>query len=58
MSGSVALEYGFPSTHSANAVSVTLYAILILHSESNPFSPAATFAMESLAYFYTVSSVV
>ncbi len=58
MSDSVALEYGFPSTHSANAVSVALYAILILHSESNPFSPAATLAIESLSYFYAVSIVV
>ncbi|KAK5651207.1 hypothetical protein OQA88_12714 [Cercophora sp. LCS_1] len=57
MSGSAALEYGFPSTHSANAVSVALYAILILRSESNTFTPTITLALEGLAYFYTLSIV-
>lgn len=33
MSGSAALEYGFPSTHSTNAVSVALYAIHVLNSD-------------------------
>ncbi|KAK3320612.1 PAP2 superfamily-domain-containing protein [Cercophora scortea] len=57
MSGSAALEYGFPSTHSANAVSVAVYAILILRSESNIFSPTTTIALEGLAYFYTLSII-
>ncbi|KAK3344274.1 PAP2 superfamily-domain-containing protein [Lasiosphaeria hispida] len=57
MSGSAALEYGFPSTHSTNAVSVTVYAILKLHSESNNFSPSTTLALEGLAYFYAMSIV-
>ncbi|KAK3683429.1 PAP2 superfamily-domain-containing protein [Podospora appendiculata] len=57
MSGSAALEYGFPSTHSANAVSVAVYAILILRSEANVFSPATTIALEGLAYFYTLSII-
>ncbi|KAK3314516.1 PAP2 superfamily-domain-containing protein [Apodospora peruviana] len=57
MSGSVALEYGFPSTHSANAVSVVVYAILALRSESNIFSPAVSVALEALAYFYAASIV-
>jgi hypothetical protein len=57
MSGSAALEYGFPSTHSANAVSVAVYAILTLHSESNTFSPATKLALEGLAYFYAISIV-
>ncbi|KAK0634565.1 PAP2 superfamily-domain-containing protein [Bombardia bombarda] len=57
MSGSAALEYGFPSTHSANAVSVTVYAILVLHSDSNIFSPTITVALEALAYFYAASIV-
>lgn len=35
MSGSVSLEYGFPSTHSTNAVSVALYGLLTLHSASD-----------------------
>ncbi|KAK0614329.1 PAP2 superfamily-domain-containing protein [Immersiella caudata] len=57
MSGSVALEYGFPSTHSANAVSVAVYSVLVLRSESNIFSPTMTLALEILAYLYTVSIV-
>ena len=59
MSGSAALEYGFPSTHSANAVSVAVYAILKLRSESNTtFSPTTTLALEALAYFYALSIII
>jgi hypothetical protein len=58
MSGSAALEYGFPSTHSANAVSVAVYAVLMLHRPSNPFSPSTTLALEGLAYFYALSIVI
>ncbi|KAK4133209.1 PAP2-domain-containing protein [Trichocladium antarcticum] len=58
MSGSAALEYGFPSTHSANAVSVTVYAILMLRSPSNIFSPAASVVIEIIAYAYAVSIVI
>ncbi|KAK1754740.1 dihydrosphingosine 1-phosphate phosphatase LCB3 [Echria macrotheca] len=58
MSGSAALEYGFPSTHSANAVSVALYALLILRSEQNTFSPTTTAVLEALAYCYTFSIVL
>jgi dihydrosphingosine 1-phosphate phosphatase len=57
MSGSAALEYGFPSTHSANAVSVALYAILCLRSPDNPFQPSTRTALEALSYFYAVSIV-
>ncbi|KAK4189815.1 PAP2 superfamily-domain-containing protein [Podospora australis] len=58
MSGSAALEYGFPSTHSANAVSVTVYAILMLRSDANIYSPTTTLALEALAYFYAFSIVI
>lgn len=58
MSGSAALEYGFPSTHSANAVSVAVYGILLLHSPDNSLAPATKAALEALAYFYAVSIVV
>ncbi|KAJ4306796.1 Long-chain base-1-phosphate phosphatase [Collariella sp. IMI 366227] len=58
MSGSAALEYGFPSTHSANAVSVTVYAILMLRRETNTFSPTTTLALEALSYFYALSIVI
>jgi hypothetical protein len=62
MSGSAALEYGFPSTHSANAVSVAVYAVLMLHRDAAtnppPFSPSTTLALEVLAYFYALSIVI
>ncbi|KAI2467295.1 PAP2-domain-containing protein [Annulohypoxylon bovei var. microspora] len=57
MSGSAALEYGFPSTHSANAVSVAVYAILCLRSSDNPFQPNTQSTLEGLAYFYAISIV-
>ncbi|KAI1389056.1 PAP2 superfamily-domain-containing protein [Hypoxylon trugodes] len=64
MSGSAALEYGFPSTHSANAVSVAVYGILCLHSsdaafeQADPSSPIPSrFALEALAYFYAISII-
>ncbi|KAK4141188.1 phosphatidic acid phosphatase type 2/haloperoxidase [Dichotomopilus funicola] len=58
MSGSAALEYGFPSTHSANAVSVAVYAVLMLHRENNPLSPTVSLAFEVLAYAYALSIVI
>ncbi|OIW23047.1 PAP2-domain-containing protein [Coniochaeta ligniaria NRRL 30616] len=58
MSGSVALEYGFPSTHSANAVSVAVYGILVLRSADNIFSPAVTLLLEALAWFYALSIII
>ncbi|KAI1090128.1 PAP2-domain-containing protein [Rostrohypoxylon terebratum] len=57
MSGSAALEYGFPSTHSANAVSVAVYAILCLRSPDNQFQPNTQSTLEALAYFYAISIV-
>lgn len=57
MSEHVALEYGFPSTHSANAVSVAVYAILCLYSSDNTLQPAYKLGLEILSYFYAVSIV-
>ncbi|KAH7177510.1 hypothetical protein DER46DRAFT_621380 [Fusarium sp. MPI-SDFR-AT-0072] len=57
MSGSAALEYGFPSTHSANAVSVAVYALLILRSPDNTLAPTTKFALECLSYFYAASII-
>ncbi|KAK3304160.1 phosphatidic acid phosphatase type 2/haloperoxidase [Chaetomium strumarium] len=57
MSGSAALEYGFPSTHSANAVSVAVYGMLMLRRDTNTLSPTTTLALEGLAYFYALSIV-
>ncbi|TQV95016.1 sphingosine-1-phosphate phosphohydrolase [Cordyceps javanica] len=57
MSGSAALEYGFPSTHSANAVSVAVYGILLLKSPENTLPPTMKLFLECLSYFYAVSIV-
>ncbi|PFH59629.1 hypothetical protein XA68_12065 [Ophiocordyceps unilateralis] len=57
MSGSAALEYGFPSTHSANAVSVAVYALLILRSPDSTLSATTKPLLEALSYFYAVSIV-
>ncbi|KAL7934886.1 hypothetical protein V8C35DRAFT_321587 [Trichoderma chlorosporum] len=57
MSGSAALEYGFPSTHSANAVSVAVYALLHLRDPLNTFSDTTKLLLEILSYFYAASIV-
>lgn len=57
MSGSAALEYGFPSTHSANAVSVAVYGVLLLHSPDNTLAPTTRLCWEILAYFYAMSII-
>jgi hypothetical protein len=58
MSGSAALEYGFPSTHSANAVSVAVYALFTLHSPDCTLPPTAKFLLEAIAYCYAFSIVL
>lgn len=57
MSGSAALEYGFPSTHSANAVSVAVYSILVLRAPDCTLPDTARLLLEILSYFYAVSIV-
>jgi hypothetical protein len=52
MSGSAALEYGFPSTHSTNAVSVTIYAIYLLNHENSTLSPNVKLACMIASYLY------
>jgi dihydrosphingosine 1-phosphate phosphatase len=58
MSGSAALEYGFPSTHSANAVSVAVYGILMLHSPDNSLPAGTKLFLEGLSYFYALSIII
>jgi hypothetical protein len=56
MSGSAALEYGFPSTHSTNAVSVALYAIHVLNSDfGNNMSPESRQIWTWAFYIYAFS---
>ncbi|KAF5869071.1 putative long-chain base protein 3 protein [Botrytis fragariae] len=58
MSGSAALEYGFPSTHSANAVSVAVYALFTLHSPECQLLPSTKLALEIVSYSYAFSIVL
>ena len=58
MSGSAALEYGFPSTHSTNAVSVTVFAILLLRDGNTAMPPEVSRYLQILAYFYAFSIVL
>lgn len=58
MSGHVSLEYGFPSTHSANAVSVVVYGVLLLRAPDCTLAPTTRIVLELLAYLYAVSIIV
>lgn len=58
MSGSAALEYGFPSTHSTNAVSVIYYAIWHLNSPNLTISPQTSVALQIGLCIYVTSIVV
>ncbi|KAI9269339.1 phosphatidic acid phosphatase type 2/haloperoxidase [Sporodiniella umbellata] len=56
MSPHVALEYGFPSTHSTNSVSVALFFISIACEQFTPESPARL-ASICVCVFYATSVV-
>lgn len=56
MSGSAALEYGFPSTHSTNAVSVGLYALAALKSEPD-MDPTLRLLIQLLSWVYMLTIV-
>ncbi|KAJ4368148.1 Long-chain base-1-phosphate phosphatase [Neocucurbitaria cava] len=58
MSGSAALEYGFPSSHSANAVSVAFYAIYMLRQSAHEYHPHVNTGLQALFYFYALSIIV
>lgn len=56
MSPSVALEYGFPSTHSTNSISVALFFISVACEKLAPESPARIITTIACT-FYAVSVV-
>jgi hypothetical protein len=58
MSGSAALEYGFPSSHSTNAVSVAIYALLILNFDEPDILPWSNTILQAVSYCYGCSIVV
>lgn len=57
MSGSAALEYGFPSSHSANAVSVAFYAIYTIRQSPEAYHPYVGIGLQALFYFYAISII-
>ncbi|EGE01302.1 sphingosine-1-phosphate phosphohydrolase [Trichophyton equinum CBS 127.97] len=57
MSGSAALEYGFPSTHSTNAVSIVVYALHALRSQSD-IAPLTSTLLQTGLYVYVISIVI
>ena len=57
MSGSAALEYGFISTHSTNAVSVAVYLIYEIQSGSIPVAEPLRSAAIASCCFYALSIV-
>ncbi len=58
MSRSAALEYGFPSTHSTNAVSVAVYTLFALHSPDSTVHSQVKLALEAISYFYAMSIIL
>ncbi|EEH41965.2 sphingosine-1-phosphate phosphohydrolase [Paracoccidioides lutzii Pb01] len=58
MSGSAALEYGFPSTHTTNAVSVVVYLLYVLHSPDSSISPLKNIIFQTILYIFAASIVI
>ena len=58
MSNSAALEYGFPSTHSTNAVSVAVYILLMLQSAPESMKPMTKMGLQIGACCYAGSIVL
>jgi dihydrosphingosine 1-phosphate phosphatase len=57
MSGSASLEYGFPSSHSTNAVSVTVYSLYLLKYGSPDLNHTVNLVLQALSYFYALSLI-
>ena len=58
MSHSAAMEYGFPSTHSTNAVSVVVYGLLSLQSPDSTVHPNFNIFLQVLAIAYALSIIL
>ncbi|ODQ66053.1 hypothetical protein NADFUDRAFT_24089 [Nadsonia fulvescens var. elongata DSM 6958] len=58
MSGSAALEYGFPSTHTTNAISVALVFLQRLFEVKSQYSFASFILYQSLIYLYVLSIMI
>lgn len=57
MSGSAALEYGFPSTHSTNAIAVTIYCLAYLRAVTD-MNPTLRLSLQLLAWVYGVTIIL
>ncbi|QIW98999.1 hypothetical protein AMS68_004517 [Peltaster fructicola] len=55
MSGSAALEYGFPSTHTTNAVSVAIFCLWQLEQSKSDLTSTAYHAWQALFWTYGIS---
>lgn len=58
MSGYAALEYGFPSTHSTNAVSVAVYSVYALRTSPQLAQSNIGHLLTLLLYFNTISIIL
>lgn len=58
MSHTAALEYGFPSTHSTNAVSVAVYALFMLLSPEKSVPATVKLPLEVASCFYATSIIL
>lgn len=58
MSHSAALEYGFPSTHSTNAVSVAVYSLFILNSPDSNVNTSLKVLLQIAACCYAISIIL
>ncbi len=58
MSHSAALEYGFPSTHSTNAVSVVVYALFMLNSPESSVHSSLNVFLQIASCCYATSIIL
>ena len=58
MSQSAALEYGFPSTHSTNAVSVAVYSLFLLSGSDSAVQPELKILLQILSSCYATSIIL
>lgn len=58
MSGSAALEYGFPSTHTANAISVSMLIAQALFNSKDTFASATNYHLAHALNALYVSTIV
>lgn len=58
MHRSTILEYGFPSTHSTNAVSIAVYVLLMLWNDEFSLDPEVTSALQVVVYSYATSIIL